>query len=289
MKHLKNLGFLAALVGAVILLDCLLAAFFQPYVVSSGRFYYNDFEITCRDHPEEVWDQVFFGNSVVISAFREDVTQSDFINLGVDYGVVRDLWEMMDKGTIRVGSQLVIGLSDLTLYDKFETNPAYLWHRGALEPYAYFRRDDVRRALELWAKELLGQEMPDWSGQQKAHYSGSLSAGELDGKVAASKYVGLPIEDFQQNMACLQKLADRCREEGIRLRCVWMPVNPRVARQSQNRAVYDQAKNICLKNGVEFLDLEQALPESCFYDIGHLNWEYGAYKFTEVIDPWLQK
>ena len=30
-------------------------------------FWRNDFELTQLRHPEEVWDKVFFGNSVVIS------------------------------------------------------------------------------------------------------------------------------------------------------------------------------------------------------------------------------
>ena len=99
--------------------------------------------------------------------------------------------------------------------------------------------------------------------------------------------MNLPIEDFQENMRCLEKVADYCEKNGIRLRCVWMPVNPEVEISPETRAVYDQAKAICAAKGVEFLDLERALDADCFYDIGHLNYEYGAYRFMEVIDPWL--
>ena len=288
MKFLKKYGFFPLFFAVFLVLDLLLASVFQPFLVNSGRFVLNDFELTCRDHPEKTWNRVFFGNSVVISAYREEVSESGYVNLGLDYGVVRDLWQMIQKRQIHIGSELVIGLSDLTLYDKFETHPTYPWHRDFYEPYAYFQRDKLRLFLESGAKELLLGRMPeDHSGRQKAHYSGSMSSEELAEKIATSRYVNLPIEDFQENMKCLEKVADYCEKNGIRLRCVWMPVNPEVEISPETRAVYDQAKAICAAKGVEFLDLERALDVDCFYDIGHLNYEYGAYRFMEVIDPWL--
>lgn len=287
MSFLKKNGWLLALAAVVIALDVLLAALFTPYMIHSGRFVLNDFELTRRDHPEKVWDKVFFGNSVVISAYREEVSESNYVNLGLDYGVVRDLWQMIQKGDIQIGSELVIGLSDLTLYDVFETHPTYPWHQDWYEPYAYFQRDKLRLCLENSVRELFGKIPEDHSARQKAHYYGSMSSEELAAKIETSRYVNLPIEDFQENMVCLGKIADYCAENGIRLRCVWMPVNPEVEISAETRAVYEQAKAICGEKQVEFLDLERELDASCFYDIGHLNYEYGAYRFMEVIDPWL--
>lgn len=287
MSFLKKNGWLLVLAAVFIALDILLSAVFTPYLIHSGRFVLNDFELTRRDHPEAVWDKVFFGNSVVISAYREEVSESGYVNLGLDYGVVRDLWQMIQKGNVEIGSELVIGLSDLTLYDKFETHPTYPWHQDWYEPYAYFQRDKLRLCLENSVKELFGKIPEDHSGRQKAHYSGSMSSEELAEKIATSRYVNLPIEDFQENMACLEKVADYCAKNKIRLRCVWMPVNPEVEISAETRAVYEQAKSICTEKNVEFLDLERELDASCFYDIGHLNYEYGAYRFMEVIDPWL--
>ena len=155
MKILKKYGWIAALFAVFLVLDLVIAAVFQPFLIHFGRFVLNDFELTCRDHPEKTWNRVFFGNSVVISAYREEVSESGYVNLGLDYGVVRDLWEMIQKGQIHIGSELVIGLSDLTLYDKFETHPTYPWHRDFYEPYTYFQRDKLRLFLESGAKELL--------------------------------------------------------------------------------------------------------------------------------------
>ena len=283
MRFLKKNSWIFALFVVFLALDLAIGAVFQPYIIHSGRFVCNDYELTRRDHPEKVWDKVFFGNSVVISAYREEVSENGYVNLGLDYGVVRDLWEMVRKGTIQIGSELVIGLSDLTLYDKFETHPTYPWHKDFYEPYTYFQRDKLRLFLEQTVKGIV----EDHSARQKAHYNGTMSSEELAEKIANSRYVNLPIEDFQENMRCLEKMAEYCEKNGIRMRCVWMPVNPEVEISAETRAVYEQAKSICEARGVEFLDLERALPVECFYDIGHLNYEYGAYRFMEVIDPWL--
>ena len=288
MKYLKKYGWMALFLAVFLALDTAVHTLFQPYVIFGSRFYLNDFELTRRDHPEEIWDKVFFGNSVVISGYREDVSQTGYVNLGLDYGVVRDLWEMVQRGDIRLGSELVIGLSDLTLYDRFETNPTYPWNQRALEPYCYFQRDKLRMFLEFSSKHLLlGRPLADYSGQKKAHYSGTMSSEELAQKLATSRYTHLPIQDFQENMECLKKLADYCQKEGVRMRCVWMPINPEVEISPETAAVRDQAQSICQDKGVEFLNLERALPVACFYDIGHLNYEYGAYRFMEVIEPWL--
>lgn len=290
LSFLKRCRYLLLLLAAVVVFDSAVAALFQPYLINSGRFYLNDYEVTRRDHPEEVWDKVFFGNSVVISAYREDVSSSGYINLGLDYGVVEDLWEMVDKGIITIGSELVVGLSDLTLYDHFETNPTYPWHRDFYEPYCYFQRDRLRTCLEDTIVGILDGTVPaaPYKEQEKAHYTGSMSQADLEEKVATSPYSHLPIEGFRENLQALAKLADYCEKNGVRMRVVWMPLNPTLEVSEETRAVYDQAKAVCGEKGVEFLDMEDSLEAACFYDIGHLNYEYGAYRFTEAIDPWLQ-
>lgn len=39
---------------------------------------------------------------------------------------------MIEKKHINIGSELVIGLNYLTLYDEFETNPTYIWHKSCM-------------------------------------------------------------------------------------------------------------------------------------------------------------
>ena len=284
----RKTRFLFLLLIAFIALDLAIGAVFQPYIIRSGRFWYNDYEITRRDHPEQVWNKVFFGNSVVVSAYREDISESGYVNLGLDYGVVQDLWEMVQSGTIELGSDLVIGLNYLTLYDDFETNPTYIWHKAPWVPYSYFMRDRLRIWLEGTLKSpIIGQPVATHLGQTKSYYYGSMSQSELEEKIAASVYEHLPIADFQENMDALAELAEYCAGHGVRMRCVWMPLNPDIAPSDEANAIRDQAAAVCTENQVEFYNMEDALDAVCFYDTGHLNYEYGSYRFTEVIDPWL--
>ena len=288
VSFFRKTHFLFLLLILFLALDLAISAVFQPYILRSGRFAYNDYEVTRRDHAERVWDKVFFGNSMVISAYREDVSESGYINLGLDYGVVRDLWEMVRGGTIELGGDLVIGLSYLTLYDNFETNPTYIWHKDPWVPYSYFMRDRLR----LWLEDTLktpfnGQPAAAFLGQTKSYYYGARSQAALEEKEAASIYEHLPLSDFQENMDALAKLADYCAKHGVRLRCVWMPLNPAIAPSDEANAVRDRAEEVCQEKQVEFHNMEAALDAECFYDSGHLNYEYGSYRFVEVIDPWL--
>lgn len=272
-------------------LDLTASALLGPWLVSSGRFILNDYEIVRRAHPEKVWDKVFFGNSIVISAFLEEESESGYVNLGVDYGVAADLWDMLRKGEIQVGSELVLGLNDLTLYDQFPTNPAYPWHRKPFEPFLYFHRDRLRTLFEETASQVFTGFVPEYGkydGQERAYYYGSLSQAKLDEKASSSPYLALPMEDFEKNFAALEKIASWCERNGVRLRMLWMPLNPDFQVPKSTLAVKARTEALCARLGLEFLDWSGALDRSCFYDFGHLNHEYGAHIFTKEIDPWLQ-
>ena len=148
---MKKIVTIIAIVLAIAVGD--LALTYNNFIVNSDYFVKNDFEITQYKHPEKVWDKVFFGNSVVISAYMEDESSKGYVNLGLDYGVVTDLWEMIEKKHINIGSELVIGLNYLTLYDEFETNPTYIWHKKLYEPYAYFERDRFYPMITIFRRK----------------------------------------------------------------------------------------------------------------------------------------
>lgn len=281
-KNLKNLAFLLCLVLFFTIFDTGIAYFGEeiwPYDA-------NDYEATRVAHREEVWDRVFFGNSAVISAYREHLSDAGYVNLGLDYGVVTDLWEMIDEGYIDIGSELVIGLNLFTLYDDFATNPAYIWHRGAFEPYVYFHRDKLlrigRHALQL----LRGDKV---FGSGKALYYGQMTVEEIAGKVETynENYFNLPIEDFQENIAALDKIADWCEAHGVRLRILWMPFHPDVERPQLMLELMKTVNEWCSARGIVVEDYTDKMDKDCFHDVGHLNDETGAVVFTEVIDPWL--
>ncbi len=287
---LKKCRFFLLLLAAFLAVDLAASAVLGPYLVSSGRFILNDYEIVRRAHPEKVWDKVFFGNSIVISAYLEDESGSGYVNLGVDYGVVTDLWDMVRKGTIEIGSELVIGLNDLTLYDKFETNPGYPWHRRAFEPFLYFQRDRLKQLFTETVSQVLTGFTPPYGKfdtQERACYYGSLSQAQLDEKAATSPYLNLPFEDFQKNLRALEKLARWCSQNGVRLRLLWMPLNPDFNVPPATMRVKASVQSFCEARSIGWLDMSEALDKSCFYDFGHLNHEYGAHVFTKEVDPWL--
>lgn len=269
-----------------------LALTYNNFIVNSDYFVKNDFEITQEHHPEKVWDKVFFGNSVVISSYIEEQSASGYINLGLDYGVVTDLWEMIEKRYINIGSELVIGLNYLTLYDEFETNPTYIWHKELYEPYAYFERDRFFPMIEDGFNKLLQGQSPlpyKYLPQEKSVYHGAVSDRAMEEKMAEyeQEYFSLQVGNFEKNVYALEKVINYCTENNIRVRVVWMPWNPKYEKPQllTDLKVYTNAALDRLN--VEVLDLEDALPAECFYDTGHLNYDVGSPRFTEMIDEWL--
>ena len=269
-----------------------LALTYNNFIVNSDYFVKNDFEITQEQHPEKVWDKVFFGNSVVISSYIEDKSTSGYINLGLDYGVVTDLWEMIEKRHINIGSELVIGLNYLTLYDEFETNPTYIWHKKFYEPYAYFERDRFYPIISDGFDKLLNGQNPlpyKYLPQEKHVYHGAMSDRALGDAMERYEelYFNLPPEKFEKNITALEKVINYCNKNNIRVRAVWMPWNPKYRQPELLGQVRAMADEVFLKYNIETLDLENELPTEYFYDTGHLNYDVCSPRFTELIDKWL--
>lgn len=288
----KNcIRFLAVLLAAFLALDCALGLFYGRYLLRSGDFWLNDYELTRRDHPEKVWDKVIFGSSELVAGFRDEESESGYVNLGMDYGTIRDVLTMLKKKTITVGSDLVLAVDSLCFYDGMDTNPVYPWHRRVYEPYAYFMRDRLNTSVMNAVKRLSGEEVARGlhREQTKDYYSGCLSAEELAGKVEKfdTMFYSKPFAAYQKNLDALDALADWCAGHGVRLRLLWLPRNQSVETPARALEVMAEANARCEKRGVEVHDLTHALPDECFYDLGHVNREYGSYLFMEVVDPWL--
>lgn len=289
MKKLK-LALLILLVAAVFAADMYITH--NNFIVNSDMFIQNDFEITQHDHPQKVWDKVFFGNSVVISAYMEDKSRSGYINCGLDYGVVTDLRDMLYKRYINVGSELVIGLNYLTLYDDFSTNPTYIWHKKWYQPYAYFERDRFYPLItEMYKRLLNGESVPPmrYTYQNKAVYHGRVSAAALSEKFEEyrEEFFNQPVDKYSENLEALEDVIAFCQRKSIRLRAVWMPWNPMFKEPELVRQVRAAADAIFNENNIEIIDLENQFGSDMFYDTGHLNYDVGAEQFTELIDTLL--
>lgn len=262
------------------------------FIADSNIFVKNDFEITEQNHPEKVWDKVFFGNSVVISAYMEDKSSSGYINCGLDYGVVTDLWEMIDKGYISIGSELVIGLNYLTLYDDFGTNPTYIWHKKWYQPYAYFERDRFYPLITgCFTRLINGESVPPmtYTYQKKAVYHGRVSDKALSEKYQEyeDEFFNKSIDSYSENFDALINVIDYCNENNIRVRAVHMPWNPMFEKPQLVCDVHKKADEIFNKYGVDVLNFEDEFEKEAFYDTGHLNYDVGSEQFTELIDEWL--
>lgn len=290
LKFLRKNLFVITFLVVIAAADTFLT--YNNFIAKSDYFVKNDFEITQQNHPEKVWDKVFFGNSVVISSYMEEESKSGYINLGLDYGVVTDLWDMLRKRNIEIGSDLVIGLNYLTLYDDFETNPTYIWHKKWYQPYAYFERDRLCPMLTNGFSKLLEGENPlpfTYAKQEKAVYHGRVAQTAMEEKLKEyeEEYFNLPLSAFSENMEALEKIIKYCSNHDIRVRAVWMPWNTDYEMPTLLKNVKQQANDIFSEYNIETLDLETEIPPEYFYDSGHLNYDVGAPRFTERLDKWL--
>lgn len=284
--------FIFGLTIAIILFDMLLTS--ADPVGRSTLFIKNDFEKIKLVHPEKVYEKVFYGNSVVISAFIEEESKSGYINMGVDYGTVEDLSKVLEKNMVSIGTDLVVGANYLTFLDTLDTNPTYPWHRKVYEPYLYFQRDRLHPFIVNGTNSILkggGFITERYTELNRCVYYGVLPDEEIDKKIEGYKefYWNKGTEYYEKIYKALQKVIDYCKERDIRLRFVWFPWNSYIAKPENVVAVEEKAKEILEYNNIEYIDLADAFGRECFHDLGHLNYELGAVEFTKEIDKWLNR
>jgi len=252
----------------------------------------NDFEKIKLTHPEAIYDKVFYGNSVVISAYIEENSRSGYINMGMDYATIEDLSKILEKQMITIGNDLVIGINYLTFLDTFDTNPTYPWHRKVYEPYLYFHRDKAHKFLTDGINNLLNGEKfinKKYSNLGRSVYRGVLPDEELDKKI--ERYIELywdkGIEYYKNNFMALEKIIDFCDINNINLRFIIFPWNDYIEKPQNVINVEKRAKEILDNNDIKYIDLSNEYTREFFHDLGHLNYEYGAVEFTKEIDKWL--
>lgn len=292
MKNKHPLMFLIGILSFVIILETLFLK--TDPVRELNIFLKNDFEKVIAKYSEEDFDKVFYGNSVVISGFIDSQSKSGYTNIGIDYGTVEDLYEILDRGLIDVGSELVIGLNYFTLMDTLDTNPTYPWHKEIYEPYLYFNRNRVNPVIvDGLSNVLKGEEFIQTRHEslERTVYRGVLDEKELGDKIKVQKelYWDQGIEYYDDNLEALEKVIEFAEENDIRLRCIILPWNDVIEKPDTTVLAESSAVEILQAHSVEVLDLSYAMPKEYFHDLGHFNYEYGAVKFTEEIDSWLME
>ena len=171
----------------------------------------NDFEKIIAKYPEDAYDKVFYGNSAVIASFIDSQSKSGYSNIGIDYGTMEDLYAILDKGLIEVGSELVIGLNYFTLMDTLDTNPTYPWHKDIYEPYLYFNRDRINPLIVDGLNNIIKGEKiigTRYDSLDRYVYRGIMDEKELSERIDVHKklYWDLDIEHFDDNLKALEKV-----------------------------------------------------------------------------------
>ncbi len=256
----------------------------------------NDYDITRIAHPEEKWDKVFFGSSVVVASYVEDKSDSGYINFGIDYGTVSDIYKAMKKGIADIEGDLVVGLNDISFLDSLDTNATYPWHKKWYQHYIYFERDNIYPVVNtafdnLLSGKNLAQDMPSYKNPQKYLYTGALTEEKLQesNKGMIERFGGCTTDDCKQNFGDLEKLIRLCRDKGIRLRFVWMPWNPKIPVYDFALEVMDEANQIFKENNIDVFDMTHMMDSKHFYDIGHMSYPEGAEEFTRLVDKFLMQ
>lgn len=255
----------------------------------------NDFEVTELEHPEKVWDKVFFGSSVVVASFIEEESKSGYINSGVVYGTVSDIYNMMKKREINIGSDLVIAVNDIAFLDTLDTNPTYIWHKKWYQHYLFFQRDKLHPVFEKGVENLANAK-PIFDGIKVKDAKKTLSFGRLsdeeleENRIKMLERFGhLTLDDCKGNFEDLEKLIKLCEKKDIRLRAIWMPWNPKIEKYKFVYDVMQEANRIFEENSIEVYDMTDMFSPENFYDIGHMNYEVGAPRFTKLVDEFLCK
>lgn len=313
ITFLRNNRFVLLLLAAFVLSDVLIG-WWDP-MVSSRRFYKNDFTKTVFHHGGVSHGPVFFGNSAVTGAYIEEKSDSRLVELGLSYGKPTDLKAMLERGLFQVEDRLVVGIDVHTMLDSLETDPTYPWFKPWYQPYVYTYRDYFRdtgtelgcalyqgllrqdaarfakcaafpETLKLSASNPLAYQ-PRWI--DKELYFGRLPDEQLRSKWTDydKRFGWMGPADYKDNLAALDWIIAYCRERQLPLAVVWMPWNTGYKLPPYMTGLQKEVNGRLQAAGVPMLDLLTAYRPELFHDLVHLSREDGAPVFTKEVDVWL--
>ncbi|WP_010278622.1 hypothetical protein [Paenibacillus senegalensis] len=295
LSFVKKNGFVLSLLAAFLLTDWLVARW-DP-LVHSMRFTKNDFTKTLLHHDWTDSGPVFYGNSAVIGAYIEDEAELPLIEMGLAYGKITYLREILEKPWFNVQDQLVLGIDVHTILDKLDTDPTYPWNRKWYQPYlyayrAYFQDSFAKTVKQAYTsiREGKPEEMLDHQPWLDKHlYFGQKPKEEIDADF--EKYEQLfnwmGMEDVQENLQALEWVLDYAEHHQLDFRVVWMPYNPDYPLPNYMSEFMKEANLLLEERQIPVLDLVNRYDSVYFHDVVHLNREQGAPLFTREVDEWL--
>ncbi|WP_281882939.1 hypothetical protein [Paenibacillus sp. YYML68] len=296
IQFLRTNSFVLLLLAAFVLSE-LLISYWDP-MVTSRRFYKNDYTKTLYHHGWQTSGPVFYGNSAVTGAYIEEKSASRLIEMGLSYGKLTDLRAILEQGRFHVTDQLVVGIDVHTMLDFMETDPTYAWLKPVYQPYVYAYRDYFRDSggeafkqlyrgiVELDPQQLLAYE-PRWI--DKMLYFGHMEPEKMKQKEVdyEKKYGWAKRHDYKDNLAALDWIIRYCDSQQLPLRVVWMPWNPDFALPSYMPELQAEVNARLKTANVPVLDLLSTYEPTYFHDLVHLNRHDGAPRFTKEVDAWL--
>jgi hypothetical protein len=286
---LKKNSFVLGLLLVFVVSD-LLISWWNP-MVSSRRFYKNDFTKTLYHHGWSQSGPVFFGNSSVTGAYIEEKSEAHLVEMGLSYGKLTDLKAILSNNLYQVKDQLVIGIDVHTMLDSLETDPTYQWFKPWYQPYVYTYRDYFRDSGEEFARNLRKGSLayePRWI--DKELYPGRKDDAFLKTKWTDydKRFGSMLLKDFQANLDALQWVIQYANKHQLALRVIWMPWNKGYADPPYVTSLMQEANRQLQAANVPTLDLLHKYDPRYFHDLVHLNREEGAPLFTKEVDTWLK-
>jgi hypothetical protein len=296
MSFCKNNRFVLVLLALFVLTDLGISSW-NP-MVTSRRFYKNDFTKTLTFHHGVDSGNVFFGNSSVTGAYLEDKSRDPLVEMGLSYGKITDLQQILSHPWYHVQHQLVLAIDVHTMIDSLETDPTYAWFKPWYQPYVYTYRDYFRdsggEAVRNFYKGLIELKpetifsfQPRWV--DKELYFGRMSNEDLLQKWNDydHRFGAMTLPDFKQNLTALKYVIAYSKEHQIDLKIVWMPWNKAYPQPPYVKLLKPEVNRILQEGNIPVLDLMDRYDPFYFHDLVHLNREDGAPIFTKDVDEWL--
>lgn len=292
-------AFVLLLLAGFLTLDAALAAW-DP-MTNSERFYKEDFTKTINHHGGSTSGKLFFGNSAVAGAYIEEQAEIPLVEMGLSYGKLTDLKEILKQELYTPRDLLVIGIDEHTMLDELPTDPVYPWFRKWYQPYLYFYRDYFLDSGKEWVRNFwnglregrldVSSYEPRWA--DKMVYYGHLDEAELRKRWEKyeKEFGRYTVEDgLDDNIAALEWVLQEAGRRDLPVSVIWMPVNPdpRFPPQSYWEPLRRTVNAMLHRYGVPVLDLSSKFPKEDFHDLVHLERTTGAPKFTKEVDAWLR-
>lgn len=290
LQILRRNGFVLLLLAGFLLVNAAVAAW-NP-MQYSRRFDKDDFTKTLYHHNWVRSGPVFFGNSAVTAAYMEDKAQVPLVEMGLSYGKITDLKEILDRSLYHVSGQLVIGIDVHTMLDSLPTDDKYPWLKPWYQPYlyyyrAYFRDSGKEFLSNLFLHGTLAYQ-PHWI--DKELYFGRKDTNWLNAKWNEydQRFGWMTLKDFRQNLDALAWVLDYARQHNLPVRVIWMPWNSGYKHPPYIPALKEKVNGMLAAQNIPVLDLMDRYAPQYFHDLVHLNREEGAPLFTKEVDAWLQ-